>query len=78
MFLRFFRQVLLLLTVHLMSISMFRFIASVFQTVVASMTAGSLSIIVVLLFGGFVIPKCKIFLTFSHIQANEIYSDGCA
>ncbi|KAK9991983.1 hypothetical protein SO802_026968 [Lithocarpus litseifolius] len=54
---RFFRQFLLLLTVHLMSISMFRFIASLFQTVVASMTAGSLSIIVVLLFGGFVIPK---------------------
>ncbi|KAG6731444.1 hypothetical protein I3842_01G129400 [Carya illinoinensis] len=54
---RFFRQFLLLLTVHLTSISMFRFIASLFQTVVASMTAGSLSIIFVLLFGGFVIPK---------------------
>uniref|UniRef100_A0A2N9EIA3 ABC transporter domain-containing protein n=1 Tax=Fagus sylvatica TaxID=28930 RepID=A0A2N9EIA3_FAGSY len=54
---RFFRHFLLLLTVHLMSISMFRFIASLFQTVVASMAAGSLSIIVVLLFGGFVIPK---------------------
>ncbi|KAI4344716.1 hypothetical protein L6164_011910 [Bauhinia variegata] len=54
---RFFRQFLLLFVVHLTSISMFRFIASLFQTVVASMTAGSLSIMVVLLFGGFVIPK---------------------
>ncbi|KAL5564644.1 hypothetical protein UlMin_027808 [Ulmus minor] len=54
---RFFRQFLLLFTVHLTSISMFRFIASVFQTAVASMTAGSLSILFVLLFGGFVIPK---------------------
>jgi hypothetical protein len=57
---------------------MFRFIASLFQTVVASMAAGSLSIIVVLLFGGFVIPKCKISSTSSQIQANEIYSDDCA
>ncbi|KAK4275216.1 hypothetical protein QN277_018340 [Acacia crassicarpa] len=54
---RFFRQFLLLFTVHLTSISMFRFLASVFQTVVASMTAGSLFILVVLLFGGFIIPK---------------------
>ncbi|GAY57255.1 hypothetical protein CUMW_178040 [Citrus unshiu] len=39
------------------SISMFRFVASVFQTVVAAMTAGSFAILLVLLFGGFVISK---------------------
>lgn len=77
-FLRFFRQFLLLLTVHQTSISMFRFIASLFQTLVASMTAGGLSIMFVLLFGGFVIPKCKSFSITSHIQANEMYSDDCA
>ncbi|KAJ4823601.1 hypothetical protein Tsubulata_026480 [Turnera subulata] len=36
---------------------MFRFIASLFQTLVASLTAGSLSLTFVLLFGGFIIPK---------------------
>ncbi|CAN6676743.1 unnamed protein product [Malus baccata var. baccata] len=54
---RFFRQFLLLFAMHLTSISMFRFIASVFQTVGAAMTAGTSSILAVLLFGGFVIPK---------------------
>jgi hypothetical protein len=57
---------------------MFRFIASLFQTLVASMMAGSLSIMFVLLFGGFVIPKRKSFSISSHIQADEMYSDDCA
>ncbi|KAK9195038.1 hypothetical protein WN943_003155 [Citrus x changshan-huyou] len=54
---RFFRQFILLFAVHFTSISMFRFVASVFQTVVAAMTAGSFAILLVLLFGGFVISK---------------------
>ncbi|XP_061351458.1 pleiotropic drug resistance protein 3-like isoform X2 [Gastrolobium bilobum] len=54
---RFFRQFLLLFTVHLTSVSMFRFIASIFQSVVASVTAGTVTMIFVLLFGGFLIPK---------------------
>ncbi|KAI9196707.1 hypothetical protein LWI28_026286 [Acer negundo] len=54
---RFFRHFLLLFIVHLASISMFRSIASLCQTVVASMTIGSVSILTLLLFGGFVIPK---------------------
>ncbi|KAA8545298.1 hypothetical protein F0562_020082 [Nyssa sinensis] len=54
---RFFRQLILLFAVHLTSISMFRLLASVFQTMVASTTAGSLSILFVLLFGGFAIPQ---------------------
>ncbi|XP_059652208.1 pleiotropic drug resistance protein 3-like [Cornus florida] len=54
---RFFRQFILLFAMHLTSLSMFRFLASVCQTVVASTTAGSLSILFVLLFGGFIIPK---------------------
>ncbi|KAE9602538.1 hypothetical protein Lal_00049481 [Lupinus albus] len=54
---RFFRQFLLLFTVHLTSVSMFRFIASVSQTVVASVMAGTMSVLFVLLFGGFIIPK---------------------
>ncbi|KAI7743637.1 hypothetical protein M8C21_012059 [Ambrosia artemisiifolia] len=38
------------------SVSMFRFLASIFQTVVASTTAGSISILFLLTFGGFIIP----------------------
>ncbi|KAM7272585.1 hypothetical protein ACFE04_027248 [Oxalis oulophora] len=53
--LRFFCHFLLLLGVHLSSMSMFRFVAAFFQTVVASTTAGTFAIIVVMLFGGFVI-----------------------
>ncbi|GAV73165.1 ABC_tran domain-containing protein/ABC2_membrane domain-containing protein/PDR_assoc domain-containing protein [Cephalotus follicularis] len=52
---RFFRQFLLLFFVHLSSLSMFRCLASVFQTVVAATTAGSLALLSVLLFAGFVI-----------------------
>jgi ABC-type multidrug transport system permease subunit len=59
-FLRFLRQFLLLFLVHLTSTSMFRFVASVFQTVVASTAAGSLAILVALVFGGFVIAKREI------------------
>ncbi|PON68433.1 ABC transporter-like [Parasponia andersonii] len=54
---RFFCQFLLLFTMHLTSISMFRFVASLFRTAVASTVAGSLTILVVLLFGGFIIPR---------------------
>nr|TKR74333.1 pleiotropic drug resistance protein 3-like isoform X1 [Populus alba] len=54
---RFFRQFLLLFLVHSTSISMFRFVASLFQTMVASVTAGGLALLIALLFGGFLIPK---------------------
>lgn len=66
MFYRFFRHFLLLFATHLTSISMFRFIASAFQTVGPSMTAGVSSILFVMLFGGFVMPKCKISISFSQ------------
>ncbi|XP_009765624.1 pleiotropic drug resistance protein 3 [Nicotiana sylvestris] len=54
---RFFRQLLLLFAVHMTSISMFRFLASVCRTIVASTVAGSLSILFVLCFSGFIIPR---------------------
>ncbi|XP_021291929.1 pleiotropic drug resistance protein 3-like [Herrania umbratica] len=54
---RFFRQFLLFFGVHLASISMFRCIASLFQTIVASTTAGALAIMIILLFGGFILPR---------------------
>ncbi|KAM4107961.1 hypothetical protein ACB094_03G007800 [Castanea mollissima] len=54
---RFFRQFILLFAVHLSSLSMFRFLASVFQTNNASMTAGSFAILIVLVFSGFIITQ---------------------
>ncbi|KAF4389693.1 hypothetical protein F8388_009826 [Cannabis sativa] len=54
---RFFKQLLMLFAVHLASLSMFRFLASFFQTMVATMTAGSFTILFVLLFAGFVITQ---------------------
>ncbi|XP_071697291.1 pleiotropic drug resistance protein 3-like isoform X2 [Rutidosis leptorrhynchoides] len=53
---RFFRQLALLFAAHFTSVSMFRFLASVFQTIVAVTTAGSISILFLLVFGGFIIP----------------------
>ncbi|XP_071725520.1 pleiotropic drug resistance protein 3-like isoform X2 [Rutidosis leptorrhynchoides] len=53
---RFFRQLMLNFAMHFSSVSMFRFFASVFRTVVASTTAGSISILFLLSFGGFILP----------------------
>ncbi|XP_010515840.1 PREDICTED: ABC transporter G family member 37 isoform X2 [Camelina sativa] len=53
---RFFKQFILLFAVHFTSISMFRCLAAIFQTVVASITAGSFGILITFVFAGFVIP----------------------
>ncbi|CAA2995350.1 pleiotropic drug resistance 3 [Olea europaea subsp. europaea] len=54
---RFFRQMILLFAVHLTSTSMFRFLASVCPSMVASTSVGGLALLLLLLFGGFLIPK---------------------
>ncbi|KAL0006434.1 hypothetical protein SO802_013995, partial [Lithocarpus litseifolius] len=54
---RFFRQFILLFAVHLSSLSTFCFLASVFQTNNASMTAGTSAILIVLIFSGFIITQ---------------------
>ncbi|XP_059437196.1 pleiotropic drug resistance protein 3-like [Corylus avellana] len=56
----FFRQFFLLFAVHFSSLSMFRFLASVFQTNNASLTASSFAILFIVLFGGFIINKSSI------------------
>lgn len=53
---RFFRQLLLLFCVHFTSISMFRFLAALFQTIVASTLAAVFLILFVFIFSGFIIP----------------------
>ncbi|KAJ8766367.1 hypothetical protein K2173_022426 [Erythroxylum novogranatense] len=54
---RFFSQFLILFLIHMTSISMFRFLGSLFQSAVSSLTAGTISILLVLIFGGFIIQK---------------------
>ncbi|GFP80385.1 pleiotropic drug resistance protein 3 [Phtheirospermum japonicum] len=54
---RFFRHMIVMFTMHLASISMFRFLASVFRSVVTSTTAGSVALLFALLFSGFIIPR---------------------
>ncbi|WOK98239.1 ABC transporter G family member 41-like [Canna indica] len=54
---RYFRHLLLLFCLHQMSLSLFRFNASYFQAPVASTVGGTAALLVILLFGGFIIPK---------------------
>nr|XP_027114920.1 pleiotropic drug resistance protein 3-like isoform X1 [Coffea arabica] len=74
---RFFRQLILLFSIHLTSISMFRFIASVCQTVVASTAVASLSISFVLLFSGFIInrPSMPIWLKWGFWVSPLTYGE---
>ncbi|CAN6929218.1 unnamed protein product [Brassica oleracea] len=55
---RFFRQFLILFTFNISCVSMFRAIAAIFRTFVASSIIGAISVLVLSSFGGFVIPKC--------------------
>ncbi|KAL2338895.1 hypothetical protein Fmac_013341 [Flemingia macrophylla] len=53
----FLRQFLLLVTLHMSSTSMCRCLASVFKTDVAATTVGSLVLVLMFLFGGFILPR---------------------
>ncbi|KAG5525514.1 hypothetical protein RHGRI_031979 [Rhododendron griersonianum] len=54
---RFFRHSILLFALHFAATSMFRFLASISRTMVASFSAGFLSTLAIVLFSGFIIPK---------------------
>ncbi|KAL8527729.1 hypothetical protein ACS0TY_005540 [Phlomoides rotata] len=54
---RFFCHLLLVFALHMASMSMFRFLASVFQTVAASTAACSMATLFVILFSGYMIPR---------------------
>ncbi|KAG2326564.1 hypothetical protein Bca52824_009292 [Brassica carinata] len=53
---RFLKQFIMLFAVHFTTISMFRCIAGIFQTGVASMAAGGFAVLVTFVFAGFAIP----------------------
>ncbi|KAJ1273641.1 hypothetical protein BS78_05G000200 [Paspalum vaginatum] len=54
---RFFRHLLILFLIHTGALSMFRCVASYCQTMVAGSVGGTMSFMVILLFGGFIIPR---------------------
>ncbi|KAI8531788.1 hypothetical protein RHMOL_Rhmol11G0162600 [Rhododendron molle] len=55
----FFGQIMPFFAMHFAAISLFRFLASVFRTMVSSSASGSFAILYVFLFGGFMIPKAS-------------------
>ncbi|XP_057840632.2 ABC transporter G family member 29-like [Cryptomeria japonica] len=57
---RFFRQFLILFLLHQMSSSLFRFLAGLCRSTTVSNSGGSLTLIVILLLGGFIITKDSI------------------
>lgn len=63
---RFFRQFLIFFALHLSCISMFRAIAATFRDFVLSTTIGTLSVVLLSLFGGFVLRK--ILLLEKHVS----------
>ncbi|KAH6804230.1 pleiotropic drug resistance 9 [Perilla frutescens var. frutescens] len=54
---RFFRQMMVLFVVHFTSISLFRFMAAVFRTMIVSTTASSLSALFMFVLSGYLIPR---------------------
>ncbi|CAI8586176.1 unnamed protein product [Vicia faba] len=54
---RFLRQFLLLIALHMSSTSMCRSLAAVFKTDVAATNVGSLVLVLMFLFGGFILPR---------------------
>ncbi|KAI5058624.1 hypothetical protein GOP47_0026794 [Adiantum capillus-veneris] len=57
---RFFKQFLLLFSLHQMSTSLFRLIGGICRSMVVSGTGGSLSLFMIFLLGGYVVPKDRL------------------
>uniref|UniRef100_A0A0D9YR87 ABC transporter domain-containing protein n=1 Tax=Oryza glumipatula TaxID=40148 RepID=A0A0D9YR87_9ORYZ len=56
---RFFRQFLAFFVTHLMAMALFRFLGAILQTMVIAISFGMLVLLIVFVFGGFVIRKTK-------------------
>lgn len=57
---RFIRQFILLFAMHAASISMFRLLGSMFHTPVTAIVAASFLLLLLLLFSGITITRCKL------------------
>lgn len=76
---RFFCQFLLLFALHQGSTSLCRFLASAFQTLITASTVGSLVLVGMYLFGGFIVPRRKLINNhFPHptlsLKGKELHS----
>ncbi|KAK1319195.1 Pleiotropic drug resistance protein 3 [Acorus calamus] len=64
---RFFGQFFLLFVLHQASTSMFRFIGSIIQDTVVGFVIATMAIQISLLFGGFILPRCRMVLPFKPL-----------
>lgn len=74
---RFFCQFLLFFALHQASSSLYRMIASIFQSEAISTFCTSLSILLMMFFGGFIIPKREYNVNFIHTTSCEILPIVC-
>lgn len=65
---------IIVFAMHMASLSMFRFLASAFRTMVACTTAGSFAILIVMLFGGFIIPRREYFQVIANVNISFTHS----
>jgi len=56
---RFFRQFIAFFATHQMAMALFRFLGVISKTMVVANTFGSLALIIIFIFGGFVIRRSK-------------------
>ncbi|KAG0466701.1 hypothetical protein HPP92_018281 [Vanilla planifolia] len=73
---RFLSQFLILFCVHQMSLSMFRFLASYFQTLAVSAISGSFSLLTITTFGGFILakPSMPVWLSWGFWTSPSTYA----
>ncbi|KAM2654151.1 hypothetical protein EV2_025694 [Malus domestica] len=84
---RFFKQLLLVFLIQQMAAALFRLIAGVSRTIIISNTGGSLTVLIVFMLGGFIIPHGQIpkwwvwgywvspmTYGFNAVAVNEMYS----
>jgi ABC-type multidrug transport system permease subunit len=56
---RFFRQFIAFFATHQMAMALFRFLGAILKTMVVANTFGMFVMLIVFIFGGFVIPRSK-------------------
>ncbi|XP_028126603.1 pleiotropic drug resistance protein 2-like [Camellia sinensis] len=75
---RFFRQFLAFFSVHLMALSLFRFIAALGRTLVVAGTLGTFTLLVVFVLGGFIVAKNDIqpFMIWGYYISPMMYGQN--
>lgn len=74
---RFFRQFLVSFGLHIAGMSMFRLVSSVSQTIVAATTAGTLVLVILSSFGGFIVTQRNVISCSPPFDLKFIFLDKC-